>query len=391
MLRLLFSELARRRAVSKSVSGCAMRRTMLIACLAASACAPEQYARRQVYSLLEARHENTVVQAWDISCGAAALATLLTYGHHYPVSEREVAAAMLERTSTDKVRRQLGFSLLDLKHYAIARGFQADGYGDLTLSDLNQFGPSIVPIEVRGGMSHFVIYRGSVGDRVFLTDPAWGNRTMTLDQFQRIWEGRIGFKVADRDGLNEPNALSPRPQELWASSEPLPVFPRLAELRPPEPFQVAAVEPLTAKAAGVFPRFAAAESPEPFHATHIEPLSVQRTEVFPRVAELKLPEPFHAAHIEPLVARRTEVFPRLATLKPPAPFHAAHIKPPPVEPPHQLSTQAERAALRQMEQWFEHPRHIRSSAHELPAKASEIAVNGTKVLHQMHEWWDTFN
>jgi uncharacterized protein len=368
-----------------------MRRTILIACLAASACAPEHYARRQVYSMLEARHENTVVQAWDISCGAAALATLLTYGHRYPVSEREVAAAMLERTSTEKVRRQLGFSLLDLKRFAVARGFQADGYGDLTVSDLNQFGPSIVPIEVRGGMSHFVIYRGAVGDRVFLTDPAWGSRTMTVDQFQRIWEGRVGFKVADRDGLNEPNALSPRPQELWASSEPLPVFPRLAELRPPEPFQAAEVEPVVAKAAGVFPRFAAAELPGPFHATHIEPLLVQRTEVFPRLAAFTPPAPFHAVHIEPLVARRTEMFPRLATLKAPAPFHAAHIAPPAAERPHKLPKQAERAALRQMEQWFDQPGHVRPSVHELPAKASEIAVNGTKALHQMHEWWDTIN
>jgi predicted double-glycine peptidase len=373
-----------------------MRRAILIACLTASACAPEQYARRQVYSMLESRHENTVVQEWDISCGAAALATLLTYGHHYPVGEREVAAAMLERTSTEKVRRQLGFSLLDLKRYAVAAGFQADGYGDLTLSDLEQFGPSIVPIEVRGGMSHFVIYRGVVGDRVFLTDPAWGNRTMTVDQFERIWEGRNGFKVADRDGLNEPNGLSPRPQELWASSEPLPVFPRLAELKLPEPFQAAAVEPLTVKAAGIFPRFAAAEPPQPFQATHIEPLSVQRTEVFPRLAAFAPPAPFHAAHVEPLVARRTEMFPRFATLNAPAPFHATHIAPPAAEPPHKLAKDAERAALRQMSEWFDHPGHARPGAHDNPkasaiAKVSEIAANQTKALHQMHEWWDTVN
>lgn len=356
-----------------------------------AACAPQNYSRRQVYSMLESRHENTVVQQWDISCGAAALATLLTYGHHYPVGEREVAAAMLEHTSTEKVRRQLGFSLLDLKRFAIARGFQADGYGDLALSDLNQFGPSIVPIEVRGGMSHFVIYRGAVGDRVFLTDPAWGSRTMTVDQFERIWEGRIGFKVADGDGLNEPNGLSPRPQELWASSEPLPVFPRLAELRPPQRFEAAAVEPLVAKAAAVFPRFAAAEPPQPFHAAPIEPLPVQRTEMLPRLAVVKAPEPFHAAHIDPVVARRTEVFPRLALVKAPEPLHAAPIEPPAAEPPPKLSKEAQRVALRQMAEWFAHPGQVRPVARENPAKASEIATNQTKALHQMHEWWDTIN
>lgn len=46
---------------------------------------------RPVRSLLEMRRHNVVVQEWDLSCGAAALTTVLNYQHGDPVTEREVA------------------------------------------------------------------------------------------------------------------------------------------------------------------------------------------------------------------------------------------------------------------------------------------------------------
>jgi len=36
------------------------------------------------------------------------------------------------------------------------------------------------------GYNHFVVFRGVMGDRVLVDDPAWGNRTMTIDKFQRM-------------------------------------------------------------------------------------------------------------------------------------------------------------------------------------------------------------
>src|SRR5689334_2013631 len=53
--------------------------------------------RRAVKSLLEMRQERTVVQQWDLSCGAAALATLLSYQHGDFVSEREIAKGLMRR------------------------------------------------------------------------------------------------------------------------------------------------------------------------------------------------------------------------------------------------------------------------------------------------------
>ncbi|MEN0073565.1 MAG: C39 family peptidase [Paracraurococcus sp.] len=168
-------------------------------------------------SFLEARQDAVVIQQWDISCGAAALATILTYQHGDPVTEKEVAAGMLRRTNVNLVRRRLGFSLLDLKRYAESRGLAADGYSEMTLSDLMEAGPTIVPVILRS-LPHFVIFRGIQGDRVLLADPAFGNRTMRIEAFERVWQSRMGFTVTRSDGRPPPNRLAVRSADFWASS-----------------------------------------------------------------------------------------------------------------------------------------------------------------------------
>jgi predicted double-glycine peptidase len=167
--------------------------------------------RGPVRSLLEIRQANVIVQQWDISCGAAALATLLTYHHGEPVSEKAVAQAMLGKTDPLRVKHRGGFSLLDLKRYASARGFQADGYTGVSLADLVKLGPSIVPLEL-DGYPHFVVFRARSGDRVLLADPAFGNRSVEVELFEKAWQ-KIAF-VVDRPGENKPpSRLGPRLQD----------------------------------------------------------------------------------------------------------------------------------------------------------------------------------
>src|SRR5690348_2555841 len=89
-----------------------------------------------VRSLQEVRQEGVIIQKWDTSCGAAALATVLTYSLYEPVSEREVATGMLRMTVPIKVKHQGGFSLLDMKHFVETRGLTGTGYRDLTFEQL---------------------------------------------------------------------------------------------------------------------------------------------------------------------------------------------------------------------------------------------------------------
>jgi predicted double-glycine peptidase len=169
--------------------------------------------------MLEARQDKVVIQKYDISCGAAALATVLTYGEGDRVTEPEVATGLLAHTSAALVRQRQGFSLLDLKQFVQRRGLSADGYSGLTIDDLTGLGAVIVPIQVNG-FSHFVVFRGISGDRVLLADPAYGNRTMQVGYFTSIWEGNVGFTVARADGSPIKNGLVPQPSDFWTQTPP---------------------------------------------------------------------------------------------------------------------------------------------------------------------------
>jgi predicted double-glycine peptidase len=175
-----------------------------------------------VLSLVEIRMQNVTAQEWDLSCGAAALATILNYQHGDPVSEREIATRLMSRTEYIEnpllVQVRQGFSLLDLKRFVDDRGYNGIGLGQLTLEHLVARAPMIVPINAYG-YQHFVVFRGTLGNRVLLADPAFGNRTMLRSDFEDAWLafadiGHVGFVVKRRDGLIPPNQLEPKPGDF---------------------------------------------------------------------------------------------------------------------------------------------------------------------------------
>jgi predicted double-glycine peptidase len=182
-----------------------------------------QAQERAVRSLFEIRRAHVVIQEWDLSCGAAALATLLRYQYGEPVTEKEVAVALMNRPEylehPELVQIRQGFSLLDLKRYADSRGYHGVATGKMELKDLPPRAPIMVPINVLG-YNHFVIFRGMLGNRVLLADPAWGNRTMLVSDFLDAWIdfpalGHVGFIVERRDGVEgPPNALAPRDMDF---------------------------------------------------------------------------------------------------------------------------------------------------------------------------------
>jgi uncharacterized protein len=174
---------------------------------------------RPVRSLLETRRENVVIQKYDLSCGAAALDTLLRYEWGDTVTEQDVALGLIKREEyiahPELIRTREGFSLLDLKRYAETRGYKGTGLAQLELDDLVERAPIMVPVNALG-YDHFVIFRGVMGNRILLADPAWGNRTMTVDKFQRMWLdygepiGHVGFLVARADGRRPLDRLDPK-------------------------------------------------------------------------------------------------------------------------------------------------------------------------------------
>lgn len=177
---------------------------------------------RTVKSLIELRRKNVVMQEYDLSCGAAALAILLRYQHGDFVGEREIAIGLMARQeyvdNPRLVQIREGFSLLDLKRYVETRGYKGLGFGRMSVPNLLERAPVMVPINTHG-YNHFVVFRGMLNDRVLLADPSWGNRTMTVSRFKRVWIdypaiGQVGFVVQSPYDNGDANVLAPDPRDF---------------------------------------------------------------------------------------------------------------------------------------------------------------------------------
>ncbi len=147
--------------------------------------------RKEVKSLKDLRYTTMVRQTRDYSCGAAALATILTHYFGEETTEEQVLGTILEHADEEAVERirKEGVTLLDLKLYADSRGYEGAGYKievqDLQLLDR----PAIALVDY--GYHHFVVLKGIAEGRVHMADPAKGNLVKSLKEFQDMWNGVI--------------------------------------------------------------------------------------------------------------------------------------------------------------------------------------------------------
>lgn len=157
-----------------------------------------------VASMKDLRFRNTLRQKYDFSCGSAALATLLTHHYGYPVSEQTIFQEMYERGDKAKIRKE-GFSLLDMKAYLEAHGYQADGFvadvGKLVVAGI----PAIALVK-ENGYFHFVVIKGLRDGRVLIGDPSAGTRAMPQRQFKDIWVNQILFVIRNKIEMASFNA-----------------------------------------------------------------------------------------------------------------------------------------------------------------------------------------
>ena len=182
-------------------------------------------------SMKDLREENVVMQRFDFSCGAAALATLMRYGLGEDITERQILNELFDLLSDDEkeIRRRTGFSLLDLQRVAQARGFNAQGFR-LTPEQLAMLaGPVIVFIEPHG-YKHFAVLRGVHGDRIHLADPSRGNVRQPAYTFLEGWRQDDGkgiiFVVEPKTGLPQ----RPMPLALTKTGLPQPEIMTVREL-----------------------------------------------------------------------------------------------------------------------------------------------------------------
>lgn len=166
-----------------------------------------------VKPLIESQFRGIVKQAYDYSCGSAALTTLLNGYANQNLGERQIMDGLLKYGEYDRIIERRSFSLLDMKRYVTAIGFNGGGFKgsfkDLTSLDK----PAIVPIAY-AGFKHFVVYKGHREGRVFVADPALGNISFTDAHFQEVWDNNTLFIITLSENQASNNMLALQDADL---------------------------------------------------------------------------------------------------------------------------------------------------------------------------------
>jgi hypothetical protein len=156
--------------------------------------------RAPVTSYVALRFRQIVKQGYDVSCGAAALATLLTYYYGVKTGEKDVIDGIFAKSTDDEKQKinAYGFSMLELKHFGEQLGFSAGGF---RINDVNKLAklkiPALTLITIRG-YAHFVVLKGVDRGQVYIADPAFGNRSRPIDRFAEEWDGVVLLLVNDK-------------------------------------------------------------------------------------------------------------------------------------------------------------------------------------------------
>jgi uncharacterized protein len=161
---------------------------------------------KQLNSMKEQPFHDMIRQHTDFTCGAAALATILKYAFGYRVSEAAVMHGLLKMTNPVVVRER-GFSLLDIKNYVERIGLHGKGYIVEPHSLWHLKIPAIALLDIKG-YKHFVVIRRALKDKVYVADPALGNRVIDMEDFEKQWTGPI-FVVMGEDYNSETALLRP--------------------------------------------------------------------------------------------------------------------------------------------------------------------------------------
>ncbi|CAD6550437.1 C39 family peptidase [Paraburkholderia metrosideri] len=145
--------------------------------------------KKTIRSMKDIRYSHIVSQQFDYSCGAAALATLLKFGYGIDIPETELIRRMMV-FSTPAVVIKNGFSMLDMKKFVETIGLRGRGFR-VSADALNHLQIPVMVLMNIDGYEHFVIVKHAENGRVFLADPALGNRIVLEEDFAKTWNGLV--------------------------------------------------------------------------------------------------------------------------------------------------------------------------------------------------------
>ncbi|AWI34080.1 C39 family peptidase [Helicobacter apodemus] len=138
-----------------------------------------------IKSYKELRDEKIIKQDLDYSCGAASLATILTFYYGRETSEEEILQAM------DKGDNKSSFE--DMAKALAGFGFKAQGFA-ASFEQLSKLKVPVVVYLKHRKSDHFSVIRGIDEKMVWLADPSLGNRTLSKEQFLAMYDTRGEFE-----------------------------------------------------------------------------------------------------------------------------------------------------------------------------------------------------
>ena len=153
----------------------------------------------EIKPALENQFRGIVRQAYDYSCGSAALTTLLNGYVGTNLTEQQTMEGLLKFGEYERIVERRSFSLLDMKRFVTAVGLQSNGYKGEFSDLVNQKQPAIVPISY-AGFKHFVVFKAYKDGRVYVADPALGNISFDQERFKEIWENNTLFIINVEEG-----------------------------------------------------------------------------------------------------------------------------------------------------------------------------------------------
>ncbi len=144
------------------------------------------------------------------------MATLLRFYWGHRVNEAMVLATVEQMLDSAELRdrEREGLSMTDVKDAAVKLGYLAT-VGEVSYSELTGSKVPVIVVVNLGGTNHFVVFRGVVGDAVFLADPLRGNMRIAARAFQRSWQQNAVLVVAPPGETQSTRSqLAIRPDEV---------------------------------------------------------------------------------------------------------------------------------------------------------------------------------
>ena len=144
-------------------------------------------AQISVKTMIDLRFKSVIRQKRDLSCGAAALATLFTYYYGDKVNEQTIIKSVFKFGDKEKIKKD-GFSMLELKKYGESRRYVAQGFRIPDVKNLTKLRIPVITLINTRGYNHFVVIKGVKNGKVFIADPAYGNISRPLKEFAKGWK-----------------------------------------------------------------------------------------------------------------------------------------------------------------------------------------------------------